>query len=836
MNILANYKVCLFYLIALNNKKIITIHKMKSSKFQKIQELLNQGHFQEALHLIEEIEVPQDSLDNFLIYSMKITALMGLGRYYDAIETSKEQLRLINKYRALAMKSLYYIYSSIGNNEEALRVLNEILKMPKINEAQAFYDKIDLAMLWARKGEFFKSIDILQEEIEKTKDAIAQIELCIALGDIYFYFVQDMDKAREEYYKAFNLALRSEGNIRNKAFMRYAEMLTKMGDFDEAISILNEIQEKTSSDLEKAEVLRILALLDKSNTKEYLRKALAIYEKFGIKNSEADVLQELADVEENIEDSIKIFNQAISIYDSIGMKEMKVLVQNKIAQKLLKSKKYEEAEYIMINLINEKEISKFTLAFCYVGLAAIKKEQGKFSEALHWLIRAEKLLDEIRHELFFEERVMFSNVYTKVKRVMASILTKFDNVSAIRKAEESKSRSLIDAISLSRLPKPSNDEIFNLENNLIDEYNAAYISRNPVAKDIYKKLEGLWLQIEKNPAYSEYINLRLGKPVEIAKITELIEHDTTIIDYLILDQELLIFIIDKNEISVSIIEKKKKDIEALCNKFRELKIDDKLIEEASDVLLKPVEDRISKAKHICISPDLYLYYIPFHALYLDGSELILSKTVSYMPNLTSFTYCKQRKSKGNVLIIGGSPNNDLKFAVQEAKEIAELLKGEVKNYSREGLLAKLNDSRIISFSCHAFYSFHDYGLASYILLPNGQSITARDVLKTRLSAEIVSLSACETAKLSYSEGGDVLGLLSSFLYAGAKSVVASLWKLNDYAAYLSMKEFYSNLLAGLNKAEALRLALLNTKNKFPEIHNWAPLILVGDYSTTLNIN
>jgi len=531
-----------------------------------------------------------------------------------------------------------------------------------------------------------------------------------------------------------------------------------------------------------------------------------------------------------------MFNQAISIYDSIGMKEMKVLVQNKIAQKLLKSKKYEEAEYIMINLINEKEISKFTLAFCYVGLAAIKKEQGKFSEALHWLIRAEKLLDEIRHELFFEERVMFSNVYTKVKRVMASILTKFDNVSAIRKAEESKSRSLIDAISLSRLPKPSNDEIFNLRNNLIDEYNAAYISRNPVAKDIYKKLEGLWLQIEKNPAYSEYINLRLGKPVEIAKITELIEHDTTIIDYLILDQELLIFIIDKNEISVSIIEKKKKDIEALCNKFRELKIDDKLIEEASDVLLKPVEDRISKAKHICISPDLYLYYIPFHALYLDGSELILSKTVSYMPNLTSFTYCKQRKSKGNVLIIGGSPNNDLKFAVQEAKEIAELLKGEVKNYSREGLLAKLNDSRIISFSCHAFYSLHDYGLASYILLPNGQSITARDVLKTRLSAEIVSLSACETAKLSYSEGGDVLGLLSSFLYAGAKSVVASLWKLNDYAAYLSMKEFYSNLLAGLNKAEALRLALLNTKNKFPEIHNWAPLILVGDYSTTLNIN
>jgi len=145
------------------------------------------------------------------------------------------------------------------------------------------------------------------------------------------------------------------------------------------------------------------------------------------------------------------------------------------------------------------------------------------------------------------------------------------------------------------------------------------------------------------------------------------------------------------------------------------------------------------------------------------------------------------------------------------KKIAELLKTEVRNCTKKRDHKKMKNSKVISFSCHACYSSKDYGLASYIILPNGEYLTSKEILETKLNSELVTLSACETAKQSYFEGGDIFGLLSSFLCTGAKSIVASLWKLNDRVDYLTMKEFYIHLTQGSSKAEVLRSAQLNKK-------------------------
>jgi CHAT domain-containing protein len=825
------------------------------SVLQTIQDLINKGCFLEALKLIEEIKNVQGFLENFLIHSQKITALLGLARYHEALEvakellefidkaiTSAEQVNVINEYKLSAMQMLSTIYSMLGNHEETLNILKEIVSYPKLFTFQEFQIKIALAMEYASLGDFPKSIEILQDELSKTQDKTSQIEFLLALGDVYRYFIQDLKKSREFYYKAYNLSLNADDEIKRKAFERYVDLLLDLGDKEQAKDFLNELLQESISELEKAKLLENLAIADNANARTYLESALEIYRKLGLRREEANVLFELSNVEENIEKSIELLKQAISIVESSGMKQFSFLYRNGLAYKLYVAKKYDEAKSILNELIVEKEISKFLLAYCYVGLATINKEEGNYDNALDMLYKAEQILDETRYELTWENRIDFSNTYSTVKREAVRFLLKTDIKLALRKSEEAKARSLVELVSLHKIPKPSNEEIFDIEQKLTAELNAAMKSSSPYIKEIYKRLETIWSSLETNPKYKEYLSLRKGYIIDINEVCNFIDDETAIVDYLILPDQLLVFIISKKDLDIVKVSKNKSVIYDLFIKFKEFEkikdvyINEKLIKEASNILISPIEEKIKKYKHLCISPDLVLYYVPFHALYFEGKELIESKTLSYIPNLTLLKYCSERESKGDCLVIGGSPTNDLIYAVQESKEIAELLKTEVRNYTKKEIIEKMKSSKVISFSCHAFYSSRDYGLGSYIILPNGEYLTSKEILETRLNSELVTLSACETAKLSYFEGGDIFGLLSSFLCAGAKSIVASLWKLNDHAAYLTMKEFYTRLTQGSSKAEALRSAQLITKREYPNPYHWSPLLLVGEYSSILDIN
>jgi len=90
----------------------------------------------------------------------------------------------------------------------------------------------------------------------------------------------------------------------------------------------------------------------------------------------------------------------------------------------------------------------------------------------------------------------------------------------------------------------------------------------------------------------------------------------------------------------------------------------------------------------------------------------------------------------------------------------------------------------------------------------------------------VTLSACETGLGKVANGDDVIGLTRGFLYAGARSIVASLWEVDDAATEHLMVSFYRNL-EGHGKREALRLAQLETRQRYPDPRYWAAFQVVG---------
>jgi CHAT domain-containing protein len=78
-------------------------------------------------------------------------------------------------------------------------------------------------------------------------------------------------------------------------------------------------------------------------------------------------------------------------------------------------------------------------------------------------------------------------------------------------------------------------------------------------------------------------------------------------------------------------------------------------------------------------------------------------------------------------------------------------------------------------------------------------------------------------------GDDVVGLRRGFLWAGARSVVTSLWQVDDQATGDLMKAFYAALRRGVDKAEGIRQAQLDTLRAYPHPFYWAAFHLTGDH-------
>ena len=109
-----------------------------------------------------------------------------------------------------------------------------------------------------------------------------------------------------------------------------------------------------------------------------------------------------------------------------------------------------------------------------------------------------------------------------------------------------------------------------------------------------------------------------------------------------------------------------------------------------------------------------------------------------------------------------------------------------------------------------------------------------EIYELKCRNDLVVLSACDTSRGKLYESEGVTSLARAFFYAGAKSVVSTLWSVNDRSTSIIMTEFYKELLKGKRKDEALRQAKLSyLESADPEYQHpyyWAGFIAMGDMS------
>ncbi|MGC1657457.1 MAG: CHAT domain-containing protein [Candidatus Acidiferrales bacterium] len=115
-------------------------------------------------------------------------------------------------------------------------------------------------------------------------------------------------------------------------------------------------------------------------------------------------------------------------------------------------------------------------------------------------------------------------------------------------------------------------------------------------------------------------------------------------------------------------------------------------------------------------------------------------------------------------------------------------------------------------------------------------LQVREIVQLKLNADLVTLSACNTAtgKLEGEEG--IIGLTQAFLFAGARTVASSLWPVDDASTEILMTRFYTHLAQKEDEASALRQAKLDylkQEGNKPPIF-WAPFVVVGDASEPIS--
>lgn len=230
----------------------------------------------------------------------------------------------------------------------------------------------------------------------------------------------------------------------------------------------------------------------------------------------------------------------------------------------------------------------------------------------------------------------------------------------------------------------------------------------------------------------------------------------------------------------------------------------------------------------------------------SSSFLPVSSRISTVPRRLSTQSSKMRTLRDVGILRDGPSISRLIYSHREAEAIkAVALPGQAMmatgfDASRaRATSAELSQYRIVHFATHGVLDDQNPGLSGIILSlvdeqgrPQDGFLRLNDIYNLDLKAELVVLSACDTALGKDVRGEGLVGIVRGFMYAGAARVVASLWKVDDEATAEVMKRFYQHMLQdNMPAAAALRAAQMDIskQKQWRSPYYWAAFVLQGEW-------
>jgi CHAT domain-containing protein len=536
---------------------------------------------------------------------------------------------------------------------------------------------------------------------------------------------------------------------------------------------------------------------------------------------------------------------------------------------------------------------------CYDLLGRLAERDGDLDEAMACYEQAIQGIDEVQSRLVLDERTSFltdkGGIYQRamllalqrgnkdqaliyVEKSRSRVLGDYlrNNIDIRLRGEEAASEPLLEDLArlreeqawLSAVVYDSESQV-NLSDTAVMRLRA--LKPDQARQEMQKRerhIEQLLEKLHRSSAGDLLARPQNGWTNRI--VTSLwpgLDRHTVMLEYYIAQQDLYIFTLTRGGINVRVVQGVLPQLERLLSLWRanlemaaHVASDPQransfagllpnglgLLQKLYGLLLRPVSDLLSFCKHLIVVPYGLLHYLPFHCLY-DGQQFLVERLhVSYLPAASLLDICHQRGLRSlardlplsQSLVMGLADGGRLPHTLQEAQAVAQQLEAPCA-LNQEATAALLWEqgarAPLVHIAAHGLFRL-DAPNFSYIQLGD-RKISSIEVFNLDLSAcSLVTLSACETGRAVVGGVDEVIGLGRGFLYAGAASLLPTLWKVDDASSAELMATFYRALLSGYTKAAALAgaqrdflsFALARGQVELTHPYFWAAFHLIGD--------
>lgn len=790
---------------------------------------------------------------------------------------------------ANALGNIGSAYHALADYPEAEKYHQQRLELAKaLGDRQGVGKAIgDLGSVYYRYGQYTKAIKNHQQHLDLAKemnDLQGRVSALSNLGHDYNAVGQPVE-AMKHLQEALKIAreigdCRSEGGVLNGIGLS----LQDLGSYQEAVKSFEqslELAQKHQDERGKGHVVGNLGstylewgIRDKNL--EYYRKAIKYYgQKLEIVRENNDFRSEGAVLTNmgiahtqlgNYQAASESFKQAREILHQIGDRDAygqavagTAFLHEQRGETDPAIELYKEAIEIKENIRSQLMVGAFKSSFderqidTYEQIIKLLWDRGDKQEAFKYVERA-------RAKTFLD-RLADGKIDFRTK-AEPELLEQEQNLQGERIAKRNK--------------------LIALKNRPTNEQNKAAIAKVEAELTVIEtKYTNLLNQLElQHPEVASLVSLQPIKLLSLAQIQQKLDNDTTLIEYFVTEDRTFAFIITRKSFDSIDIEVTENQIKEALEKFRQFADIHRphpnlnLLQQLHNWLIEPLQQShpTSFTSNLIIVPHGILHYLPFAAL-TDGEKyLIDTYNLSTLPsaNVLSFLGSEQshkselptprnsvieaflsrlndfwnvlgrdRSLKNKILILGDpiTPMPKLKNAAKEAETIAKLYKAKAfleREATEIVVRSKAEESKIVHLAAHGEYNDRNPLFSNIYLAKDEQNkhdgrLEVHEVYEMNLEkANLVVLSACETNIGDLSKGDEVVGLNRAFIYGGTPTVIASLWSVDDEPTGLLMKQFYTHLRDGMDKAKALAQAQKAVQKEYPHPYYWAAFSLTGD--------
>lgn len=612
------------------------------------------------------------------------------------------------------------------------------------------------------------------------------------------------------------------------------------------------------------------------DTKDYAKSQSVLEEALAIDSDRFDpigsgyilsTLGDLSDEREKYDEALEYYAQAQTTFAGVENALGAALVENQIGVTYIKLADYASAIKHLQKALTFYENNGYRTdqATVLSNLGFVQEEQRNLTEALALYRQSVEVLETIQGEIRTDTaKSAFLSGVSGVYAHLIDLLWQTGRQSeAFVYAERARARAFLTLIGNAPLSLQTGSDkelaaqetalrnrIYALQNELVAEKDRPLDGEAPRSGRLAEALKAARAEYEQlltrlkliNPEYAAIVQIETLSLADVR--ASALDSETTLIEYFVLEDRVLVWIIERKRTRTVELKVGYAQLVYSVERLRELiKTKGAIATQAGqlyDTLIAPLVGSISH-DNLVIVPHNVLHYLPFAALWNSSTQryLLQDYTISYAPSASAlpFLQAKSNPNRGRLLAMG-NPDNSLLHASEEVAAVAALYGSRAyvgSQASENRFLSNAPQADILQLAVHGIYQ-PATPLFSRLELAKGSNtdgfLEVHEILGLDLrNANLVVLSACNSALGEQTSGDEIVGLTRAFLTAGAPSVVSTLWSIDDAASTALMKQFHTHILsAEMTIAESLRQAQMDILSQ-AERHApyyWAAFILTGN--------